>query len=175
MKAFWKQVKITKDPDKCWEWKGSVGNHGYGLMILKRRGKKKMITAHRFSYQLTYGKIPKKAFVCHRCDNKTCVNPRHLELGNRSKNVSDAVKRGLVKKKGRLTEKAKRFIRENPYGHSQRKLASIYGVSQSRISKIVREGRSYDNSRRNGQHREDHSGSEVRGNVCLKEIQISGP
>jgi len=145
---FWKKVKIPKDPNACWEWKGAKTSRGYGKVF----NKGKTLSAHRVSYRIMVGRIPKGGYICHKCDNRGCVNPEHLELGDRNKNVKDAVERGLMKSKGRLTETARNYIRENPYGLSQRKLAEVYGVSQAKISKIVREGETNDNRRGNGQH-----------------------
>lgn len=53
--------------------------------------------AHRFAWMFKNGReVPLGMDVCHRCDNKKCVNPKHLFVGSRSDNMQDA------KKKGRL-------------------------------------------------------------------------
>jgi len=45
--------------------------------------------AHRASHLLFVGPIPEGKLVCHRCDVKQCVNPRHLYLGDHSTNGLD--------------------------------------------------------------------------------------
>lgn len=51
--------------------------------------------AHRHVYEECFGEITEKMVVCHKCDNKMCINPEHLELGTQQKNIQDAVTRGL--------------------------------------------------------------------------------
>ena len=74
----------------CWNWKKSRAPWGYGLI----GENKHCIRAHRKSYELWKGPIPKGLFVCHRCDNPPCCNPEHLFLGTDLDNKRDAIRKG---------------------------------------------------------------------------------
>lgn len=81
-KPFWDFV--LKQGSGCWLWEGaSFGKRGYGLY--SKTG------AHRYSWRIHFGDIPKGMYVCHRCDVKLCVRPDHLFLGTAMDNAKDMV------------------------------------------------------------------------------------
>lgn len=90
MKRFFAKTELSENG--CVEWIGSVAGKGYGCFCYK--GEK--IRAHRISYiwANSLKEIPKGLFVCHTCDNPSCVNPEHLWLGTNSDNMKDCVAKG---------------------------------------------------------------------------------
>lgn len=79
--------------DRCWGWNGKT-LQGYAMMNIEGN----LRGAHRFSYSFFKKEIPDGMIVMHKCDNKVCTNPEHLEIGTRIQNTQDAHKRGLVKR-----------------------------------------------------------------------------
>ncbi len=89
---FWERVAIIPE-HACWEWIAGKSGIGYGVIQVD----KKLLLAHRFSYELHFGQIPKGLFVCHVCDNPSCVRPEHLFLGTPKDNMDDMRKKGRAK------------------------------------------------------------------------------
>lgn len=90
---FWSKVGFTANPDCCWEYNGTINKNGYGYIDLIHESKRVKFKAHRLSYFLTNKKDPFGYVVMHKCDNRKCCNPKHLELGDDKQNHDDRFKK----------------------------------------------------------------------------------
>ena len=106
---FWSKVAIG-GPDDCWEWRAGVGSHGYGVFY---PGGGIQCLAHRFALAQS-SEPPEGAHALHWCDNKSCVNPRHLHWGTHSQNMDEARLRGLMRAGRSLPEACSRGHRYTP-------------------------------------------------------------
>ena len=83
-------IKIDKDTG-CWEWAKAINTNGYGVMGVNGHD---VESCHRVSWTLLNGPIPNNKMVLHKCDNKKCVNPDHLYIGDVKDNARDLWERG---------------------------------------------------------------------------------
>ena len=126
-------IKISQS--SCWEWTAARFQAGYGA--LRHNGR--TVYAHRLSYELHKGPIPAGLNVCHECDNRACVNPKHLFLGTDADNVADKVakgrqQRGETSPMSKLTTEDVLAIRAAT--SPQWEIAKAFGISQQQVSSI---------------------------------------
>lgn len=144
--VFWLHVAISPFDEACWPWIGEVTRRGYGYT--RFRGKSNVL-AHRVAYQLEYGLITDETKVLHSCDWRRCCNPYHLFVGTQLDNVRDMHAKGRAGDCRNFGEDHGRCVVSDAqvaemkrlYGlgdHTQAALASIFKVSATQVSRIVR-------------------------------------
>jgi len=136
---FWAKVD-KKGPDECWEWRAGK-RRGYGAINEGARSSR-ILSAHRVSWELENGPIPAGKFVCHHCDNPSCVNPAHLFLGTVADNQRDMANKGRSSRGERRW--SSKLSKQDVHGIRQmlgqdilgKVIAKKYGMSQAAISNI---------------------------------------
>ncbi len=131
----------------CWIWTASINNCGYGKISVDGKIK----GAHRVSYELHVGEIPKGMCVLHKCDVPACVNPDHLFLGTHQDNMRDKTvkgrhvstkgqtyNRGSVHGEAKLNEVDVRLIKQllKTSNLMQKQIGKYFGVDHTTISEI---------------------------------------
>lgn len=130
---FWSKVQKGAD-DECWEWLGRKnivkGGSGYGYFSQSGRS----FRAHRFSYLIHKGELMDGMYICHSCDNPSCVNPAHLWQGTPGDNARD------MHNKGRAAPNWKKMKLENKVRGEEHGMSRL---TESDVRSILKDNRAY--------------------------------
>ena len=119
----------------CWNYR-KRGTGGYGRVMLNY----KSYVASRLFYIVHFGNIPPGRFVCHSCDNPSCVNPDHLFLGTQKDNIQDMIAKGRSPRgKPILNEDKVRYAREQyAKGVTVKAIGEQLGVHENTVYAVVK-------------------------------------
>ncbi len=74
----------------CWLWTGKINKSDYGDHRITNNGEISTLAVHKTLWVLHNNKnVPSGMKLCHECDNKLCVNPKHLFIGTDQDNARD--------------------------------------------------------------------------------------
>ncbi len=90
-RRFWSKIQKGSH-DACWPYTGTLTTSRHGRFKIAGVS----YSPHRISWQLANGPIPVGLYICHRCDNPPCCNPRHLVAETARWNAMDAVRKGRM-------------------------------------------------------------------------------
>lgn len=129
--------KIKEDKSGCWIWMGRPNFYGYGQFMMMYKNYR----AHRLSYEIHKGKIPNGMHVCHTCDIRLCVNPKHLFLGTAKDNMHDCHKKGRFKGWQHFQESKTHCPHGHEYSAGNTRLAKNRGKYVQRVCIACHGGR----------------------------------
>lgn len=143
-----KLFTVKTEHGECWDVNGSKFSNGYSRVGHEDANLLGITRAHIFMFHLVYQRLPKDiirgGIVLHKCDNRWCVNPGHLFLGNHAQNMQDMVNKDRAAKgedvgNNRYTEKEIILIKYllKRRGFSPKEIAFMFDTGQSTIQHIL--------------------------------------
>ena len=110
----------------CFVYQGA-DNGRYGLITRRRR----QTTIHRFVWELLFGPLVPGTQIHHRCGNRLCANPLHLEPLSHAEHCRRH-NAGLIQPADYA-----RIDALEAQGMLHHEIADLFGVSRSRITQVL--------------------------------------
>jgi hypothetical protein len=130
---------VRDDKTGCLVWQGSKVNGGYGQITYRRE----LLRTHRLAWVAHNGAVPSGHYVCHACDNPSCIAIEHLFLGTPQENYRDMRKKGRLKYNAKLApEQVFEIKRRFAEGESAVAITRDYGVRYDQIL-AIKNGRAW--------------------------------
>jgi len=130
---FWEK---TKKKNGCWEWLANKNKKGYGRLWVDGRN----VFAHRVSWVIHRGPVIDEWHVLHRCDNPSCVNPKHLFLGTLADNIIDRCRKGrsaLGERNGNSKLTIKQVLEIRSSNKSIKQIARKFKIDKTQVRNII--------------------------------------
>lgn len=129
IEEFYKTYTVDRKTG-CHNWCGHTNVYGYGLFSIHN----KQQMTHRLAWEFKHGPIPPGMCICHKCDNRKCVNVEHLFIGTRDDNNKDMARKGRHVGAAKLTKAQVRYIFKSKVHYKI--LAKRFSISTSQIFSI---------------------------------------
>ena len=132
-------------PNGCVPFLTHRSPKGYAKFSIRGPKRWHSKNASRIAYEIANGPIPDGLLVCHTCDNRTCVNIKHLFLGTNAENSADRDQKGRLDPRDgensatrKLTWKSVNRIRRlAERGMAHKEIANIFSISVKYVSDIA--------------------------------------
>ncbi len=138
--TFMKTIdSINSNENGCKTWSMGINSSGYGIYSINN----KSYNVHRLLYEIVNDEILSKEYVIrHKCDNRSCCNIDHLEIGTQRDNLNDASKRkrlrvGEDNNMSSLTEETVIYCRNSYPLKSTWELSKELGIDHGNIGKAI--------------------------------------
>jgi len=143
IQRFWSKANILGDDD-CWDWLVGKKKSGYGQFNIGHKN----FYAHRIAWEIYTGKkIERKKVICHKCDNPSCVNPKHLFIGTQKDNIEDKHNKGRAARQDGENNPASKVSWDDVRDirrmyesgiYTVLEISHLYPISRYQVSNIVR-------------------------------------
>nr|WP_321459652.1 HNH endonuclease signature motif containing protein [uncultured Cohaesibacter sp.] len=77
---------VEIDANDCWVWTGGTSGDGRGGGYPRMKLDGQTVAVHRVVYTHHFGFVPGKKQIDHKCRNRLCCNPDHLEMVTHKEN-----------------------------------------------------------------------------------------
>jgi hypothetical protein len=140
-------LQYVEKTDDCWLWTGAIRNRkikrgGYGVFYIDGKN----LISSRVAYELWIAPIDEGMKVRHKCDNRKCVNPDHLEIGTHQDNMDDMKSRGRQSKQNGENHGNHKLTNDdifemkilNGFGFTNVEIAKRFSISDGMVCMILK-------------------------------------
>ena len=134
-----KPIEFYVNKNGCFVVTSHAKANGYPILNIEGT----TVNVHRKIYKELFGGIKKGLVIRHKCDNRSCINPEHLEPGTYQDNMDDMAERkrslhGERNHFAKLDNRKVLEIRSLIGSMTYEEIANMYGVKKGTIYRIAK-------------------------------------